>query len=80
MIPSSYVPMPFEPLSSAVVVWNAYAPRFEPNDSIRKYTNPLYEVSYTNVERALFYWPEQLVQFYGGEATSSDVDAIVSSM
>lgn len=79
MIPA-YVPLPFESYPP-VAVWNAYAPRVdEPNEVIARGLNPLYEVPYTNVERAFFYWPEHVVQFYSGEVTSLDVDAILSSM
>jgi hypothetical protein len=74
-----YIPLPYEESFSPVVVWNAYAPRFEPNEAICRNMNPLYDVPLTNVQRALFYWPH-VVDFYTGDSVSADVFTILSSM
>ena len=53
--------------------------RFDPNDSIRRNLNPLYDVPLTNVQRTLFYWPH-VVDFYTGEQVSSDILRLVVDM
>jgi hypothetical protein len=79
MIPA-YIPLPYDnTFQQPVAIWNAYAPVFEPNDSIRRNINPLYDIPLTNVDRSLFYWPH-VIDFYTGDTVSSDVFSIVSSM
>lgn len=73
MIPA-YIPLPYDTHFQPVAIWNTYVPRFDPEDSVRRNTNPLYDG-----ERALFYWPH-VVDFYTGDSISMDVFAIVSSM
>lgn len=78
MIPA-YVPLPYDAHFQPVAVWNAYALEFDPNDSIRRNMNPLYDVPLTNVQRTFFYWPH-VIDFYTGDSVSADVFSIVSLM
>lgn len=78
MIPA-YIPLPYDTHFQPVAIWNAYVPRFDPEDSVRRNLNPLYDIPMTNMERTFFYWPH-VIDFYTGEFVSADVFSIVSSM
>ncbi len=43
-------------MDSPILIWNAYAVSFNPNDQIRICSNPIYETALQNFERLSFYF------------------------
>lgn len=56
MIPAYVYAPPYEANHSPVLIWNAYAPSFQPNAQIDFCTNPLFHTGYSIHDRAMFYW------------------------
>ncbi len=70
-----FVP-PYEANPSPVLIWNAYAPTFNPNAQIEFCTDPLFNYGLTIRERAMFYWHG----VYTGDILTPLIDHIVLEM
>ena len=75
MIPAYVYAPPYEADPFPVLIWNAYAPSFHPNQQIDLRTDP-FGYSFTIQDRASFYWPD----IYLGDTVSTDLRILVDSM